>query len=432
MTSILKSSFATGIALAFVLLSDAPSAIAQNLAFQGFEVNTGDWTPITTRVPSGGGILGVPAASGNWYGQITNVYDTYSPGYGGAEFSLFGFATQPPYTGDFSQSISLYVFANWPTAIFNGPGIWIDMSPGQPAGNFGGEHNFRLTPTGSSVEIRVDGQASPIVTITTTGWYKFQMTYRKGANPTDLVSTDMNVFTNGGTLLGTTQVVSNSPGGPLLSQDLAGPNYVWMTVWPDGWPAAGANDVLAIDDVRADLLTPPDAFQVRYAANLGAGQSVIDLTNAGSNGGSDATDYICANVYVFAQDQQLISCCTCQLSPNDLQTLSVQNDLINNTLTPGVPTGVTVALLATDDTGKKACDATNPGTPVSGLRAWGTTLHAAPGGSFTVTETKFSPAALSPTELAKMTSFCGFIQADGSKFGICNSCRPGAQGASKQ
>jgi hypothetical protein len=186
------------------------------------------------------------------------------------------------------------------------------------------------------------------------------------------------------------------------------------------------------------IIGNPDSYQIRYAANLGAGQSVVNITNAGTNGGNDVTDYICANVYVFAEDQQLISCCTCDLSPNDLQTLSVQNDLINNTLTPGVPIGVTIGIVASDDTGHKGCNAAtvDPTKLVSGLRAWGTTLHAAPGGGFAVTETEFSPVGLSGpgagTEFNKMTSFCGFIQANGSKFGICNSCKPGAQGGRKQ
>lgn len=53
---------------------------------------------------------------------------------------------------------------------------------------------------------------------------------------------------------------------------------------------------------------------------------------------------ICANVYVLADDQQLIACCACPLTPNHLQTLSVKNDLVSNTLTPGIPTDVTSAL----------------------------------------------------------------------------------------
>ncbi len=48
------------------------------------------------------------------------------------------------------------------------------------------------------------------------------------------MTTNANVFNPAGTLVGTTPVVSNSPGGPLLSKDLQGPYYVWITVWPNG------------------------------------------------------------------------------------------------------------------------------------------------------------------------------------------------------
>jgi hypothetical protein len=39
---------------------------------------------------------------------------------------------------------------------------------------------------------------------------------------------------------------------------------------------------------------------------------------------------------------------------------------------------------------------------------------------------------LSATELAKLTGFCAFIQANGSGFGICKSCRFGALGATQK
>lgn len=183
----------------------------------------------------------------------------------------------------------------------------------------------------------------------------------------------------------------------------------------------------------ADLATA----QIGYAANLGLGQSVIDLTNVGTNGGDDTADFICANVYVFAQDQQLISCCSCPLSPNDLQFLSVQSDLINNTLTPGVPTGVSVIVTATDDTGQVGCDAaTATGGFVGGLNVWGSTVHKAPLGALAVTETRFLDFTLKGagpgSELFKMTSLCGFIESNGSGFGICNTCTSGAAGAKKK
>ena len=189
-----------------------------------------------------------------------------------------------------------------------------------------------------------------------------------------------------------------------------------------------------LSTVALAQIGPPDAFQVRYAANLAAGDSVVNLTNAGSVNGFDPLGDICANVYVFAEDQQLIACCACPLTPNHLKTLSVRNDLISNTLTPGVPIGVTIALLATQNPAGAACDPTLPPATqlAAGLRAWGTTLHAAPGGGFAVTETEFSPAGLSRTEAQKLQSYCGFIIADGSGFGICGSCRQGAAGAAKQ
>jgi hypothetical protein len=44
-----------------------------------------------------------------------------------------------------------------------------------------------------------------------------------------------------------------------------------------------------------------------------------------------------------------------------------------------------------------------------------------------VTETEFAKSDLSVSELAKLTTYCGFIQANGSGYGICKSCRQGAQ-----
>jgi hypothetical protein len=188
----------------------------------------------------------------------------------------------------------------------------------------------------------------------------------------------------------------------------------------------------------AGSTTPPkDAYQVRYAANMNIGDSVVNLTNAGTVGGFEPTGNICANVYVFAEDQQLVSCCSCPLTPNHLKTLSVRNDLISNTLTPGVPIGVTIALLASRPIGGN-CTPGGPlpaGALVSGLRAWGTTIHAAPDGTYHVTETPFSQVQLPDdggSELTKLVTYCGFIQANGSGYGICKSCREGAAGAARK
>jgi hypothetical protein len=186
-----------------------------------------------------------------------------------------------------------------------------------------------------------------------------------------------------------------------------------------------------------------DSYQVKYAANLTAGDSIINLTNAGSNGGNEGSDDICANVYVFDDGQELIACCSCLLTPNHLQYLSVKGDLVSNTLTPGIPTDVTVGLIATSAGNGDTCNPSqlsgrtdSDGSTwdvhtVQGLRAWGTTLHALPTTGYTVTETEFAFAPLSRSELGKMVQYCGFIQGDGSGYGICGSCTQGAAGANK-
>ncbi len=187
---------------------------------------------------------------------------------------------------------------------------------------------------------------------------------------------------------------------------------------------------------------PPDVFQVRYASNLAIGDSGIDFTNSGASSTIALpvqNGNICVNAYVFSPDEQLISCCTCPVTPDGLQSLSVRNDLISNTLTPGVPTSVVVKLLASSGT---LCNASTV-TPASialasGLAAWGTTIHAdpvtagTPAGTFGVTETPFTRSTLSPAELNRLTALCSFNQVNGSGFGVCKSCRLGGLGAERQ
>jgi hypothetical protein len=66
------------------------------------------------------------------------------------------------------------------------------------------------------------------------------------------------------------------------------------------------------------------------------------------------------------------------------------------------------------------------------MLAWGTTLHQNTStGAYGVTETPFSPATLSAGELTRLTQLCTFINANGSGFGLCKSCKLGGLGASK-
>jgi hypothetical protein len=189
-------------------------------------------------------------------------------------------------------------------------------------------------------------------------------------------------------------------------------------------------------------VTLDSPFQVRYASNLNQpGDSVINITNSGARGaalqaGTSAsiTGSICVNVYAFSPDEQMISCCSCPVTPNGLRSLSAKADLINNTLTPAVPTSIVVKLLASEPIGGSCNNsAASPGALTSGMVAWGTTVHAGPAaGTFSATETPFIPATLSAGELSRLTNLCTFIIANGTGFGICNSCRLGGLGASRR
>lgn len=174
------------------------------------------------------------------------------------------------------------------------------------------------------------------------------------------------------------------------------------------------------------VATSADILQIGYAANLNAGDSIVDFTSAGAIGGTDPAGDICANIYVFDDLQEMIACCSCPLTPNHLTGASVKKDLISNLLTPGSPpAAVTIAVTASISS---SCNAAQVVSYAPGLRAWGTTLHAKPGGGFASTERPFLIASPSNSELTKLTSYCGFIQASGSGHGICDSCSPGAAG----
>jgi len=90
---------------------------------------------------------------------------------------------------------------------------------------------------------------------------------------------------------------------------------------------------------------------------------------------------------------------------------------------------VVIKVIATEDA---ICNASTATTLAPGLRAWGTTLHqntSTAAVSYSETETEFSQATLSAAEFTHLTSTCGFIQSDGSGFGICKGCAAGGLGA---
>ena len=175
-------------------------------------------------------------------------------------------------------------------------------------------------------------------------------------------------------------------------------------------------------------------YLISYASNLTAGDSYVNITNTGASGGvsfqsgtsANIPGSLCANVYVFTPDEQLLECCSCPVTPNGLASLSAQRDLIANPFTRTVATSIVIKLVATAPVGGTCVNSAVALTSANlstGLAAWNTTLHAG-----ALTETPFLPATLSASEVNRLNYTCGGIAAQGSGFGICNSCRVGALG----
>jgi hypothetical protein len=190
--------------------------------------------------------------------------------------------------------------------------------------------------------------------------------------------------------------------------------------------------------------TAPDSFQVSYAANLYAGDSIINLTNDGASRASNAGGNLCVSVYAFDANEELLSCCTCTVTPNGLKSISVNNSLLGNTLTGRHPPSAVIELVATNAS-DSACNAYTEVTAAAGpffapgLRAWGTTLHALPTNPVTYqsTENPLFNSQLSEASYIHLTSFCAFITPTESNAGyggqgVCASCQTGALGASTQ
>jgi len=205
--------------------------------------------------------------------------------------------------------------------------------------------------------------------------------------------------------------------------------------------------MLAVAAYAQNPITADSPYQVRYASNVTIGDSVVNITNTGARGAglgfgtsASVTGAICANVYVYDPSEEVVACCSCPVTPNGLVSLSAQRDLIINPLTRGNPTSIVIKLLATVPVGGSCNNSAllagvTLATVAPGMLAWGTTIHVnqpvANPPTYAVTETAFTPSTISAGEAARLAYGCGVVANVGSGFGICNSCRLGGLGATR-
>jgi hypothetical protein len=85
----------------------------------------------------------------------------------------------------------------------------------------------------------------------------------------------------------------------------------------------------------------PAFYQVNYYSNRNNGANwdqFVRIINTGATNSplSDQEGYLCANLYIFDNSQEMLECCACPVSANGRLDFSVNVNLMNNALT-GAP-----------------------------------------------------------------------------------------------
>jgi|ERR1035438_2538041 hypothetical protein len=193
--------------------------------------------------------------------------------------------------------------------------------------------------------------------------------------------------------------------------------------------AVGVASAQTVDEVT-------DAYQVTYYSNakvIGAPDGFVHIVNPGTSvttinaNGKPLNGNLCADIYVLNNDQQVIECCGCTLTPDSERTLTININLLGNPINPGLvtPDGVIKVVSAAYNLPKSPfCDPTAdraPIVPTAAVRAWATHIQAQPTVPlYPVTEEEFSAAPLSDNELSNLEDQCSSIYTSGSGPGICN------------
>jgi hypothetical protein len=164
-------------------------------------------------------------------------------------------------------------------------------------------------------------------------------------------------------------------------------------------------------------VTVKPRLAVSYFSNAntsGVADATVRLTNPGVTGGN-----LCAEIYVFDQDQQLSECCGCLVSPDGLQTFSVNTNLTGNPLTGVKSTTGMIKIVPSDPTPTMSCDPTAI-APDASVAAWSTHIQEQSTSVFSITETPFQIVPLGDDELSSLQSQCYFASTLGSGQGACS------------
>ena len=178
----------------------------------------------------------------------------------------------------------------------------------------------------------------------------------------------------------------------------------------------------AIPTLAQGPVTGP--YLVDYFSNNGtvAADQQVRLVNFGTNGTplTSPVGDVCANIYVFDANQEMIACCSCRITPNGLLTANVLRDLTSNPVTSVVPVNGDIKIVSTI-AGSTCSPLTYNGGLTDSIVGFGTHLQTT--GATFITETNIPAAALSSQEQAFLPQACQFARYLGSGKGVCTCPR---------
>jgi len=192
---------------------------------------------------------------------------------------------------------------------------------------------------------------------------------------------------------------------------------------------------------------PETNYYIGYYGNAntaGFPDAQLNIVNPGSTGGYTKTDFkapigdLCANIYVFTSDQEMVECCSCFVSPNGMIQLSLNlnltaNPLANPAIVP-LPVAGALKVVSSSPFANDTCTESLTGgegtftldgaatsyVPLGSLRGAITHVRQTTSTLFTTTETSMHQADLGDgSELSKLQSQCYFLQNTGSGHGRC-------------
>jgi len=174
----------------------------------------------------------------------------------------------------------------------------------------------------------------------------------------------------------------------------------------------------------------------------GDGDALVHIVDVGAFDSDPVHGDLCANIYVFDDDQEMQECCSCPLTADSVQTFSTINDLTSNPqfssplgvgvikiVSSGIEVGVPPFDCSSGGNGKAGTAGTIGANLGHGLEAWinHTESMASNNPSFTppfgfvtsTSVTEFHHAPIDIGELDQLGGLCLNIELHASGRGIC-------------